>query len=170
MRRLFLRLVIGSAFCALVQAAPNLLTNGDFSGEKIAPWRLFSINDKPKPEHLIKEGVLKISTPKTGAPADRQLVQSIKLETGKRYRVKFTAKGRLLGKKTIRLVAVRSVNPSKPHYGLYRKIELTTEWQELSYEFTAREIDPDDPPMLKLLIGEVFGHVSLKAFEMTEIK
>jgi hypothetical protein len=148
----------------------SLIENGDFA-KPLKPWKVFSLKETPATEVALAEGILTIKA--VGAsdkPANRQMAQVLKLESGKKYKLEFEAKAALDEGKELTLVLVHSIDSKKPNYGLWRKLELTPEWKTHTVHFTSKEIDPSDAPVLKFLMGTMKGEISFRKVVLTEVQ
>jgi hypothetical protein len=160
----FLAVTVGSS---AAMAAENLLENGDFQSSDLKPWFFYQDGTvTAKATAAAENGVLTISgLSLTEKPFHRQLIHKlVPVQSGQKYLLQFSTKleGATAADKEILINLTRSIDYSKPHYGLWRKIAPTPEWQEHKLYFTVKDLDPKDPPALKFSIGSLDGTLSLK--------
>ncbi|BDS05084.1 hypothetical protein NT6N_01240 [Oceaniferula spumae] len=149
-------------------AGENLVQNGDFSTKNLKPWKVFALKGETKPEANVAEGILTMKSATVAENASkRQMMQDLTgVKSNTAYTLSFDVKASSPSKELIVLL-----NPSKPgdgHYGLRRKVEVTTEWATQTVKFTSKEIAADNPAKLKFLLGMIKGEISLRNIKLAE--
>ncbi len=147
----------------------NLLENGDFGTKTVAPWKIFAVKKVPATAHALKEGVLIIDAKEAGDKEwKRQLAQDVAIESNTKYVLTFKLKAALEAPGNLRLLLTRTKDPSKPHYGLWKNINLKSaeEMKEHTVYFTTKEIDPEDPAGLRFQLGTLKGTLEFDEIEL----
>jgi hypothetical protein len=174
------RCVRVAALCgcwALLMLAPfrvsaqtqNLIQNGDFASGAIRPWKVFSGKGAEKnTTSSVNDGVLSLKI--SGAcekPWDRQVSQEVALESGKTYKLSFDAKTASSGKKEVIVVLARKAQGE--NYGLRRPQALESDWKSYSFQFTTKEISPEDPPTLRFHLGQLDGDTFFRTIKLEKV-
>lgn len=166
-RKTLVSLMIPIAFGAVV-SADSVIVNGKFE-KPLAPWKVVVLKDGPETEKSVDDGVLTIKA--LGASdkrGKRQLAQSIKVESGKTYRLTFDVKGTLEGESEM----VVAIIPKGGKSVFFRKVPITAEWEGQKFKVVPKEMPEGSEPMLKFLLGKLKGDISLRnvSLEVVEAK
>ncbi len=150
--------------------AQNLLPAVDFDGGSIKPWLLFE-SDKATGTASVSaaDGILIFDADEKSAKEfHRQLIlKGIRLKADQKYLLTFNVKYKGPEQQAVLPVRLtRSIHHDKPHYGLWRNVDLTDQWVTVKLKFSPRDLDPEDPPALKLSLGEIKGQVLLKEIQL----
>src|SRR5690606_23834419 len=93
--KMLLGCALFGAAVSFANAADSLLKNGEFA-KPIQPWKVFSLKETPATSVTLADGVATIQAEGASEkPANRQMVQAVDLESGKKYRLDFDAKAEL---------------------------------------------------------------------------
>ncbi len=102
--------------------------------------------------------------------ANEQLSQSLEgMKSATKYKLTFDAKAADIESDMVITVA-RSKDWSKGHYGLFKKVKFTKEWQAHTTYFTTKQIDEGNAPTLKFHYGLLKGEISFRNVKLVEVK
>lgn len=162
-------LTFGTALSQEAAPAP-LVANGDFEAGNAQPWKIFAIKKVPATKYSVKEGKLVIVASEKGDKEfKRQMTQEVALKSNQKYLLEFKLKPTLDAPGKMRILLGRSKDPSKPHYGLWKDIELATSADAVSHQvhFTTKDIDPADPASLRFQLGTLQGTLEFDDITLT---
>lgn len=162
-------LLLGSSFSHADQG--DYIKNGDFSAKGIKPWKVFATNGKTSPTFKVSEGVLTVtSVQKTEKVAQEQIAQVLEgIESNTKYKLTFDAKAADTESEMVVTLA-RSKEWSKGHYGVFKKMKLTKDWESHTVYFTSKQIDEGNAATMKFLIGHLKGEISFRNVKMNKTK
>lgn len=144
-------------------ANANMIKNGDFSAKGVKPWKIFALKGITKPTFKVADGVVTIvSAQKSEKFASEQLSQTLEgMKSTSKYKLTFDAKAADTESELLVTLA-RSKDWSKGHYGMFKKLKLSKEWETQTIYFTTKQIDEGNAPNLKFLYGLLKGEVSFR--------
>lgn len=152
-------------------AGSGLIRNGDFSVKGVKPWKIFATKGVTKPTFKVADGVVTIvsaqSTEKAASEQMSQLVGGI--ESATKYKLVFDAKSADASNDMIVSLA-RSKEWSKGHYGMFKKMKLTSDWKTHTVYFTSKQIDEGNAAQVKFLFGLLKGEISFRNVKLIEGK
>ncbi len=167
--RLFCRLLI-CLFLLITWNSPLLgeeqLKNPTFE-QGLGHWT-FYVPKKVQPNvtHKVDQNILTLEFSSPVRPNDVQLIQSVALKKGKHYQLAFDAKS-----DTNQVyVEVMCNQRNKPwgNVALGTKRQIIPQWVRYRFNFIADKTDPQNPPVIRLMLGNPSGEIQLRQFSLTE--
>ncbi|MFT5131395.1 MAG: extradiol dioxygenase family protein [Rhodothermales bacterium] len=148
-------------FLATTLHGQELLENGNFR-RGVESWR-FNCNKYkgvfPKVTRMDRKSVVYVQVPQAGASHDVLLAQDVAVENAGYYRLSVDLRMQAEGQ--VRLMVKQRSKPWKAN-GLYCAVKPTEKWQRFIAQFQAVDIDPDNPPVLRIDLGELKGSVMIR--------
>ena len=144
----------------------ELLKNQDFKNG-LANWTLhIPKKDKLHATAKVEDGVLAVQFVSPVLPNNVQLIQKVAIEQGKSYQFAFDAKS---GDDSVYIeVACSQQNKPWGSLGLSTKRQLTPTWTRYQCRFIASKVDPKNPPVIRLFLGNPAGEIQLRQLSLTE--
>ncbi len=152
-------------------AEGTLIKNGDFSTKGVKPWKIFALKDITKPTFKVADGVVTITSAQASAKAaSEQMSQELAgIKSATKYKLTFDAKSTDTAAELIISLA-RSKDWTKGHYGVFKKLKLTSEWSSQTVYFTTKQIDEGNAPQMKFLFGLLKGEINFRNVKLVEGK
>lgn len=138
-------------------AADNLLQNGEFTAEKLVPWKVFSGKGTPQSTkgEMADGGLVVRIVEACEKPWERQLMQKVDLEPGAKYLLTFEA--RTESPDNTEIIVTASRDDEKEHVGLRKRELLLDTWTKHKVHFVANEKAADGEVALKFFLGQLSG-------------
>lgn len=154
-------LIVG--LCSSITLAGEQLKNSDFK-QGLSSWS-FHVHKRIKVKRKVTNGVLAVQISEASKPQHVQLIQKVTLLESQQYQLSFDAKRN--GKPTsIQVLCMQQRSPYKS-YGLNKSVELSDTWSRHQLTFTVQKIVEDNPPTLRLFLGNQTS-VALRKFSLVK--
>ncbi|MBL4701101.1 MAG: carbohydrate binding domain-containing protein [Phycisphaeraceae bacterium] len=96
-----------------------------------------------------------------------QLIQTIALKEGQRYKLSFDVKREVDGNATMPIICQQKARPWE-NYGLEKWVPFSKDWTHHDVFFTAKGIVKANPPTLRFYLGNQKGDIQIRKLSLTE--